>query len=493
MRVVDARLPVAIGEVLDGKYRVQRVVGRGGMGLVVAATHLHLEQPVALKFIVSERLDDPSTAERFLREARTVVRLKSQHVARVLDVARLAGGAPYIVMELLDGTDLAATLRAHGPLPIATAADYVIQACDALAEAHGLGIVHRDLKPSNLFLTTTAGGRTLVKVLDFGVSKVSSMAPGELASMTASGAMVGSPAYMSPEQMRAARDVDARSDIWALGVILFEMVTGAPPFRAENLADLCLMVISNPPPPVGPRGGGRFDAIVQRCLEKRPADRYPTVAELARDLAELAPPAARLLADNVAHVVARAPPALAAPGPARVADQARTVSLQETPPVRRPSRRSRLAAFAALPLVAGGVIFAVRELRRPDRVAAAPNEVDAAPPPLAAAADAAAPPSLAVAAGPDAAPDALEVELEIQVRPRGAEVFLDGKRLGVAPGIFRVGRAVHRKRLELRKPGYLTWATEVTPAKNLVVPVELERRRARTVDPDDLDKPEWGP
>src|SRR5262249_36798130 len=232
--------PVQPGAVLAGKYRVGRILGVGGMGVVVAATHLQLGQPVALKFMLAEALASPEASERFLREARAAVRLRSQHVARIQDVGTLENGAPYIVMELLQGLDLAQLLAQQGPVAPATAVDFVVQACDALAEAHALGIVHRDLKPANLFVTIAPNGTALVKVLDFGIAK----AGGPLgASVTQTSAVFGSPAYMSPEQLRSTKAVDARSDIWSLGIILYETLSGRTPFHGETITELGLKVV----------------------------------------------------------------------------------------------------------------------------------------------------------------------------------------------------------------------------------------------------------
>jgi serine/threonine-protein kinase len=273
------------GDVLAGKYRVERVIGAGGMGVVVAAKHLQLDQTVALKFMT---LRSPAADERFLREARAAARLKSEHAAKVHDVGNLDNGAPYMVMEYLEGSDLNEVLRAHGALPIEDAVGYVMQACEALGEAHALGIVHRDLKPHNLFLTIGVGGRPKIKVLDFGISK---MQDGELA-LTRSSDIVGTPVYMSPEQLRSSKDVDARADIWALGAMLYELVTGHLPFEAENVAHLCSMVLSERPrPPRELRADipePLSDAIM-RCLSRDPAARFPGVVELVADLEPFAP------------------------------------------------------------------------------------------------------------------------------------------------------------------------------------------------------------
>jgi serine/threonine protein kinase len=277
--------PVAVGAVLAGKYRIERVIGEGGMGVVVAATHLQLDTLVALKFIVQ---DKGQAVARFVREARSAVRLKSEHVARVSDVGTLEDGMPYMVMEYLEGRDLNDLLHASEPLPIADAVGYVVQACEAVAEAHGLGIVHRDLKPHNLFLTAGIGGRPKVKVLDFGISKTAGM---EVA-LTRSLEIVGTPSYMAPEQLRASKDVDRRADIWSLGVVLYELLTQRLPFEAETLPQLCSMVFSESPvPPTAhrPELPQALSDAVMRCLARAPDGRFAEVTELVSALAPFAP------------------------------------------------------------------------------------------------------------------------------------------------------------------------------------------------------------
>lgn len=283
---------VTEGQVLAGKYRIERVLGQGGMGVVVAAMHLQLDQRVALKFLLPSAVSHKETVERFAREARAAVRIRSEHVARVIDVGTLETGAPYMVMEYLEGSDLSRRVSEQGPFPIPEAATLILQACEALAEAHSLGIVHRDLKPANLFLTHLRDGSVCVKILDFGISKLtaSSAVPGF--DMTSTATVMGSPYYMSPEQMRSTRNVDARTDIWALGVILYELVSGHVPFDAETMPQLCGMVLQEPPPPLErfrPNTPTRFEAVLLRCLEKDPERRYRNVGELATALAEFAP------------------------------------------------------------------------------------------------------------------------------------------------------------------------------------------------------------
>lgn len=216
--------PVKEGDVVASKYVVQRLLGEGGMGVVVLARHLALDEQVALKFLSSAFAEHPEAAQRFVREARATVRVKSEHVARVIDVGELPSGIPFIVLEYLDGEDLSALLSKVGSLPVEDAVDYVVQTCEAMAEAHAQGVIHRDLKPSNLMLVRRTDGTPCIKVLDFGISKMVSAQP-EM-SLTRTAAVLGSPLYMSPEQLMQSKLVDERSDVWSLGVILLRAPRG---------------------------------------------------------------------------------------------------------------------------------------------------------------------------------------------------------------------------------------------------------------------------
>lgn len=283
------------GELLAGKYRVEQVLGAGGMGYVVAATHEQLGQRVAVKLLVPELCENEDSVTRFLREARAAVRIQSEHVARVLDVGELTNGAPYMVMEFLSGRDLAEELDQPEVIEITQAIDYVLQASEAVAEAHSIGVIHRDLKPANLFLTHRPDGSPLVKVLDFGISKainVNDSALEPAPSLTATHSLLGSPAYMSPEQIRRPKSVDIRTDIWSLGSILFELLVKEPPFNADSPLALLAAVVSDPLPNIRDRRpdvSPELAAVIERCLEKKPEHRYQTVAELADALAPFAP------------------------------------------------------------------------------------------------------------------------------------------------------------------------------------------------------------
>jgi eukaryotic-like serine/threonine-protein kinase len=289
-----------LGAILAGKYRIERVLGAGGMGAVFSATHLALGQRVAIKFLRGASALDPAVVERFSREAWAASRIQNDHVARVVDVSSTDRGAPFLVMEHLQGEDLEAALS-RGPLPVRTAVDYVLQACEALAEAHQLGIVHRDLKPSNLFLTHRADGSPWIKVLDFGISKITGAAK-----LTATSALMGSPLYMSPEHLNAT-PLDARADIWGLGVILFELISGGPPFVGETLPQICVQILHAEPLPLNradmPPG---LERVIRRCLAKSADHRYPDLAHLAIALAPFGGDDAQASVRFVSNVFGRA-------------------------------------------------------------------------------------------------------------------------------------------------------------------------------------------
>jgi serine/threonine protein kinase len=299
----SSQFELRAGTVVAGKYRVERTLAEGGMGLVVAATHLHLGQCVALKFLRPDRGDVNSqwdSLARFSLEAKTVAQLRSEHVAHVLDAGVAEDGIPYMVMEYLEGQSLARALQANGPLDVAAAAEYAIQACEGLAEAHAYGIVHRDIKPYNLFLVERASGWHAVKIVDFGISKFAFSD----ALNVVTGVIIGSPCYMSPEQLRSTATVDHRSDIWSLGATLYELLAGHAAFDAsQTLAELVAAILEKPAPSLH---AARADvpeelaAVVARCLSKDRELRFQSAGELAMALLPFAPPRARVPAERAA-------------------------------------------------------------------------------------------------------------------------------------------------------------------------------------------------
>jgi serine/threonine-protein kinase len=276
------------------------------MGVVVAAWHLELEQRVAVKFLHPLALERDDTAERFRREARSAAKIRSEHVARVIDVGIMDGGVPYMVMEYLEGHDVSEEMAKVGMLPIADAVDFILQAIEALAEAHAAGIVHRDLKPANLFIATRPDGTRIVKVLDFGISK--SLFGGSVAelSLTRTSVLIGSPLYMSPEQMRSAKDVDTRTDIWSLGVILYEMITGRSPYTGDSIPALCASLLSDVPASMQTLRSDvplELEDTIMRCLTKDREQRFGTVSELARALAAFGSSSSQLHVDRASRVL----------------------------------------------------------------------------------------------------------------------------------------------------------------------------------------------
>ncbi|HEY1954637.1 MAG TPA: serine/threonine-protein kinase [Polyangiaceae bacterium] len=282
--------PLRAGDVVVDKYRVERQLGSGGMGIVLQATHLQLNQPVALKFLVDSGLEPAVAAERFLREARATFRLRSEHTVRVMDVGTLPTGEPFIVMEMLVGKDFKQLLAERGPLPAGEAALYMTQVCAALSEAHALGIVHRDLKARNLYLTTRVDGSPCVKVLDFGISKLGQ--DSELAPLTRPDMGMGSPRYMAPEQWTSASTVDSRADIYAAGAVFYELLTGAIPLAGVPLAEVIKRVRAGAVPSpreIRPDLPEPICRVVMRALRPHPEERFPTAQHFAQAIREAIP------------------------------------------------------------------------------------------------------------------------------------------------------------------------------------------------------------
>ena len=339
------------GAVVAGKYLIERCLAEGGFGVVVVARQLDLQRLVAVKHLRPRALSNASFVERFQREARLAARLQSEHVVRVYDVGTLPDVGPYIVMEYLEGRDLSRVVR-DGPAALTSVIDWILQACEGLAEAHALGIVHRDLKPDNLFLAEGAGGMTTLKVLDFGISKLMAKAAhlDSTSRPTETGERFGTPVYMSPEQLRSAAEVDLRADVWSLGVVLFELIAGELPFPGESMAQLCTSILVSPPKSLQalrPEVPAGVAAVVARCLEKDADRRYANVADLAHDLAPYGSPGAVDRAARLARVVRE--------GEAKVPRPATVASRSMPTPRTLPGPRRRSRAIAAVAILAGAI------------------------------------------------------------------------------------------------------------------------------------------
>ncbi len=354
------------GEILAGKYRVDAHLAEGGMGVVLRATHLDLDCTVAIKLLRSEHISNEDAIARLLAEARIAASLRSKHVNRVLDVGRTVSGLPYLVLEYLEGSDLGGYLERRGALPVSEAADYVLQACEALAEAHAVGIVHRDLKPENLFLAEEADGGFVLKVLDFGICKAPSTRRGGR-NLTDPFEVVGSPGYMSPEQVRGA-NVDGRTDVWALGAVLYELHTGSILFDDESLTQTFKRILDPedlPPPFAGGSEAASLHGIVLRCLAREPEHRYQDVVELAQALtplgsdalqgARVAKVAAAARARNIAQPEGHATPSAGTPFSLSTSRVEPALAAEERPfaPRRRWNTWSIAGAAAVAAAIAG--------------------------------------------------------------------------------------------------------------------------------------------
>ena len=347
----------AAGTVLLDKYRIDHVLGSGGMGMVVAATHLQLQEKVAIKFLLPQAAAHPDVVTRFMREGQAAARLKGEHAARVIDVGILPDGTPYLVMEHLAGRDLAAVIASQERVAPTETVDYILQACEGLAEAHAIGLIHRDVKPGNLFLTRRPDGSPLLKILDFGISKLPLTFE---TALTQAQSMMGTPAYMSPEQMRSARDVDGRTDIWALGVVLYECLCGHRPFEADAFSALVMKVAIERPPSLPASTPSGLADVVYRCLEKNADARFRTIADLAAHLAPFAGnqraaativERTRAMCDGVSSVVSRS----IIDAPSRHTTLGTGVG-ELTP---QPARSRRALVLGTALLAAAGVIAAI--------------------------------------------------------------------------------------------------------------------------------------
>jgi serine/threonine protein kinase len=374
------------------------MLGAGGMGVVVAATHVGDGRRVAIKTILPRYLNDRELRSRFARESKAVQKLTSEHAVRVLEVCSSPDGVPYLVMELLEGTPLDQLAR-KGPMPIAQAVGYVIEACDALAEAHRRGIVHRDIKPSNLFVTEREGQPSRVKVLDFGISKITPLDPseGELTSVTVTGSTLGSPMYMSPEQLRNPKQVDARTDIWALGLVLHRLIAGKSAFEADSIGQHLLMIGSEPPTPLRKHRvdvSEALERVVLRCIQRHLPRRFRSVGQLVTALAPFAPAEAQEIVRGIGEpveelAVAEDAATMREPKNEKEATAAwapevslsdRTTAAVSREGQLRPLRRRSTYIGAGAAVLLGGFVAVMSQRQNPDPAAPDPAATARVPP-----------------------------------------------------------------------------------------------------------------
>lgn len=300
--------PLNVGDIVGDAYVVEKLIGAGGMAFVHLASHREYRHRVAIKILRPENSRRNEVAKRFEREQRTLTMLHSEHTLRIYGFGNHQG-LPYMLLEYLEGKDLEELIKNEGPLPLEMAAEYLLQACHAIAEAHLLGVVHRDLKPGNLFLTRRTDGSPCIKVLDFGISKVSQESDGlqEPSLVTRAHAVMGSPFYMPPEQMLSSANVDARSDIWSLGVTLYEILTKALPFAADSPAAVCRRIMGDAPTPLrrlSPSFPEALEEVINRCLQKRAEHRFGNITDFAVRLGEFAPAHCQHAVEKIRELIA---------------------------------------------------------------------------------------------------------------------------------------------------------------------------------------------
>ncbi len=353
--------PVPIGSLVSNRYRVLDLIGAGGMAFVLSAIDEESKRPVALKILRPELAQFDVAKARFLREAGAAARIKSEYVAEVFDVGTTDEGLAFIVMELLTGQTLEELMHQRGALPIEEAVEYVLEALEALAHAHALGVVHRDIKPANLFIAKSSDDVQRVKILDFGISKANPLVSAKR-QLTVKNAVLGSPAYMSPEQARSSTDVDQRTDLWSLGVILYELLAANPPFEGDSPVRIITSISNNPPLPLRkfrPDVPEALEAVVLRCLERDLDKRFANAAELGQALAPFASERAKDLPDQIARASLEAlPPVEKTPSPPMENAAAETGAPEAQTPAEPP-----------LPAPAPEERAAAKEKKQPERIA----------------------------------------------------------------------------------------------------------------------------
>ena len=462
-----------------GNYRALSVLGEGGMGIVYLAEHPEIGRKVAIKVLHADFARDQQVMGRFLNEARAANAIRHPNIIEILDSGVLADRTPFLVMELLEGESLAARIKRLGRLPINDACDFAYQTASALSAAHAKGIVHRDLKPDNLFVVPDPHdeSRERIKVLDFGIAKLQQHSPGDSVK-TRTGTLMGTPIYMSPEQCRGIRTIDHRTDVYSLGVILYEMIVGHPPFVSEGFGDLVNMHMNvAPPPPSTLRHDvpPALEAVILTMLAKSPEERFDSMLALQAAL--------KNAGDGVFVVRGSSPDLAATAGRTRHVASSSPFTTKQTTltdgageqiPYGRPKGRMALALLGVAALGVAG-LFVVRALSGKSTGPVASDRPS--PPPVAA--PTAAPPAPAAVVRPAPVPAAAEVvTIVVESTPSGASVIGpdDGQVLGATPlTLTRPARAGDLK-LRLEKEGYLPVARSVSLRRDGTLEISLERK-----------------
>ncbi len=457
-----------VGKTIDARYLVERVLGEGGMGVVYAGRHKVIDKKVAIKVLRGEMASDTELTERFLQEARAASAIGNPHIIDISDFGQLPDGSTYFVMELLEGKSLSELLNdTKGPMPVARLCHISKQIAQGLAAAHAANIIHRDLKPDNVMLVSRGTEKDFVKVLDFGIAKVGSGTK----RVTRAGSVFGTPHYMSPEQAAGAA-VDHRTDIYALGVILYEMASGKVPFDADNFMGILTQHMYKAPVPIRalvpevdvPPG---LDAIILKSLTKKPEGRYQSMDELVADLDKLEK---GLLPDAVQEMMARS-------GGFNVpADYFRSSAMPAPVPASPALPKTRWPLYAVLAAVGTlvGVIGVVLIAKSGNSTAHPLPAGSVVPPPVTAAATAI--PSVPATATDTAAPSAAPApthEVIVAAVPTDATITRDGQDLGASPVLLHLGDG-EKASLVIARSGYKSKTVSVDPAKPKLT-VKLDR------------------
>ena len=479
-----AAMGVKVGAVLGGTYRIERLIGQGGMGAVFEATHLRLPRRFAVKVLKGEVLGEAEVFDRFRREAQIASALGDKHIVEVVDFNHTEDGSPYMVLELLEGEDLSGRLGRVGRMTLEQTVSVGAQIAGALETAHAVGIVHRDLKPANIFLTSDEGRDDFVKILDFGISKVLH----DASVATRSGLVMGTANYMSPEQAEGRQsDLDARTDVFALGAILFECLTGRRAFEGPNIPGTIFQVCYGVPPPVrsfAPDAPAEIQAVIDRAMAKKRAERYPSAAELRADLLRLAgsPRTGSLApkADLPETLSMMSGPRQQEPTPET------TFGATASQIVAQARRRSRLAIAGVSAALVGVAATGIWLGRRSAAPPPGPAPTTSAQPqtPQASSTEAIRPPPAAPPAAVTPAPATAPATVEIRLRltPRDARVELDGVVTSDNP--IRLPRSGRVHNLKLSAPGYATALRDVSAsASDPITVVLLRQRPARAKKP----------